>query len=69
MMKKPLTPEETTDVSLATKGESYHHRRWPEEVVRAFAAAQVITAREPQGRADTRPRLFRRVLSFATPSA
>ena len=65
-MLKPLTTEEMVQVSLATRGECYAHRRWPEEVVRAFAAAEVITAREAQeGRAPHSPRLFRRMLSFA----
>ena len=65
-MLKPLTPEEVVQVSLATRGECYAHRRWPEEVVRAFAVAEVVTAKEAQeGRAAHRPRLFRRVLSFA----
>ena len=68
-MSKPLTSEEVIQVSLATRGECYAHRRWPEEVVRAFAAAEVVTARETQeGRPAPRPRLFRRVLSFATSS-
>jgi hypothetical protein len=69
-MLKPLTPDEVVQVSLATRREGYAHRRWPEEVVRAFAAAEVVTAGEAQeGRADRRARLFRRVLSFAHPSA
>ena len=68
-MQKPLTPDEVTRVSLATRRECHSHRHWPEEVVRAFAAARVITNKEAQeGRADHRPRLFRRVLSFATSS-
>jgi len=59
MVKKKLTPEEMVAVSLATKGESYGHRRWPEEAVRAFASAPVVTLRGPQRqRADgTRPAL------------
>ena len=65
-MLKTLTPEEVVQVSLATKGECYAHRRWPEEVVRAFAVAEVVTAKEAQeGRPAPRPRLYRRVLSFA----
>ncbi len=55
MVKNQLTPEEITAVSLATKGESYDHRRWPEEVVRAFASAPVITARQPHARPSGRP--------------
>lgn len=38
---KPLTPEEALLVELATRGESYAHRRWPAEVITAFAAAEV----------------------------
>ena len=69
-MPKPLTSDEVTRVSLVTRRECYAHRHWPEEVVRAFAAARVITNREAQeGRADHRPRLFRRVLSLAPFSA
>ena len=55
-MTKPLKPEEFADVLLVTKGESYNHRRWPEEVVRAFASAQVITAKVPHCRAADRER-------------
>ena len=55
-MRTPLTPEEVADVLLATKGERYGHRRWPEEVVRAFASAQVITAKVPQPQAAGRAR-------------
>ena len=50
MLKKQLTPEEMNTLSLATKGESYDHRRWPVEVVRAFASAPIITARQPRTR-------------------
>ena len=50
MLKRQLTPEEVNAVALATKGESYDHRRWPEEVVRAFATAPVVTARQPHAR-------------------
>ena len=49
-MLKPLTTEEMVQVSLATRGECYAHRRWPEEVVRAFATAPVITSRQPHAR-------------------
>ena len=69
-MSKPLTPDEVTRVSLATRRECNSHRYWPEEVVRAFASAQVITNREAHGGgAAHRPRLFRRVLSLAPFSA
>lgn len=68
-MLKPLTSEEVVRVSLVTRGECYAHRRWPVEVVKAFASAEVITTREPQNRAATRTRLIRRVLSFADSSA
>jgi hypothetical protein len=69
-MLKPLTPEEVVQVSLATRGEGYAHRRWPEEVVKAFASAEVITAQQTQqGGAARRPRLFRRVLSLGHFSA
>ena len=53
-MLKPLTPEEVVQVSLATRGECYAHRRWPEEVVRAFAAAQVIIIHRRQIVVDNR---------------
>ena len=48
MVCNRLTPEDVTAVDLVTKGESYAHRRWPEEVVRAFASAEVVTAKGPQ---------------------
>ena len=44
---RPLTPEEVTDVSIATLRESRHHRRWPKDVVEKFLSASVI--REPAG--------------------
>ena len=44
---RPLTPEEVTDVSIATLRESRHHRRWPKEVVEKFLSASVI--RKPAG--------------------
>ena len=61
MLKKQITPEEMNALSLATKGESYDHRRWPAEVVRAFASAPVITARQPRARSIGRrhPSTFR----------
>lgn len=55
MVKKQLTPEEINAVSLATRGEHYDHRRWPEEVVRAFASAPVVTASQPHARLIGRP--------------
>jgi len=57
MLKRQLTPEEVIAVSLATKGESYDHRRWPEDVVRAFASAQVITEKVSQRQAAGHTRL------------
>ena len=69
-MLKPLTSDEVTRVSLATRRECHSHRRWPEDVVRAFASAEVITNREAQeGRPTSRPCLFRRMLSLAPFSA
>ena len=50
-MTKPLKTEEMADVLLVTKGERYNHRRWPEEVIRTFASAHVITAKVPHCRA------------------
>ena len=43
-----LTPEEVAAVALATKGESYAHRHWPEEVVRAFINADLVRAGDGQ---------------------
>ena len=63
-MLKPLTHEDLVRVTLATRGECYAHRRWPGEVVKAFASARVIAAGEPPSR-DAPARLFRRVLSLA----
>ena len=44
MELRRLTPEEISAVDLATKGESYSHRRWPEEVVRAVINADLVRA-------------------------
>jgi hypothetical protein len=41
---KRLTPEEVSAVDLATKGESYAHRHWPTEVVRAVIDADLVKA-------------------------
>ena len=56
MARGRLTPEEVTAVNLATRGESYAHRRWPEDVVRAFASAPVVTADGPRRLAADRTR-------------
>lgn len=40
----PLTEEQYLQVHLATKRESYTHRRWPADVVLAMARAAVIPA-------------------------
>ena len=53
-MPKPLTGEDAVKVSIATKGERYAHRRWPDDVVIRFAAAEVVTAAEV--RDPSRPR-------------
>ena len=55
MAHRQLTPEEASAVALATKGESYSHRHWPEVVVRAFASAPVVRATGPQARPVSRP--------------
>ena len=57
MAQKRLTPEEVSAVNLVTKVESYSHRHWPEDVVRAFATAPVVTAgvRQRQAADRTRP--------------
>ena len=44
MAQKRLTPDEVSAVALATKGESYAHRHWPEEVVRAVINASMKQA-------------------------
>ncbi len=49
MARKRLTPEEVSAVNLVTKGESYSHRHWPPEVVRAVINADLVKA------ADGRP--------------
>ena len=48
MPRKRLTPEEVTAVTLATKGESYSHRHWPEEVVRTIVKADLVKASDGQ---------------------
>ena len=55
-MKELLMPEEVSGVLPVTKGERYDHRRWPEEVIRAFASAQVITEKVSQRQAADRAR-------------
>jgi hypothetical protein len=44
MAQKRLTPEEVSAVNLVTKGESYSHRHWPEEVVKAVINADLVEA-------------------------
>jgi hypothetical protein len=44
MASRQLTPEEDTAVNLFTKGESYSHRHWPPEVVRAVIKADLVKA-------------------------
>ena len=49
---RTLTAEEYQSVQLATRGESYAHRRWPQEVVRAVAAADVVITGEARRAAN-----------------
>jgi hypothetical protein len=42
-----VSEDEYLRVYLATKRESYSHRRWPPDVVRAIIGAQIITAEAP----------------------
>jgi hypothetical protein len=63
MARRQLTPEEDSAVNLVTKGESYSHRHWPEEVIRAVIAAHIVKAgdvrpAEPR-RAATRVKALR----------
>lgn len=44
-MRQPLTSEEAAVVALATVREGCAHRRWPPEVVLAFARVEVIAGR------------------------
>ncbi len=53
-MPPPLTDEDYTRVQLATKRESFSHRSWGYEVIKAFAGADVITRRVAQR--DPKPR-------------
>ena len=48
MGSRRLTPEEVLAVNLATKGESYSHRHWPEEVVKAVINADPVEAGDTQ---------------------
>ena len=43
-MSYRMTAEEYRSVELATKHESYAHRHWPQEVLRAIAGAEVTAA-------------------------
>lgn len=52
-MLRKLTADEYLRVQLATRGESYAHRRWPLDVVRAVAAAALVKAGEAH-RVETR---------------
>ena len=45
-MQKELTREDYMRLELVTKGESFRHRRWPPEVVRALAGVEAATATE-----------------------
>lgn len=44
-MRQPLTSEEAAVVALATVREGCAHRRWPPQVVLAFARAEVFRVR------------------------
>ena len=44
MARSRLTPAEVSAVDLVTKGESYAHRHWSEEVVRAVINADLVEA-------------------------
>ena len=66
MASKRLTPAEVSAVDLATKGESYSHRRWPEDVLWAVINAELVRAGDIQPgeprRAANRVRAVRRRL-------
>lgn len=65
---KPLTTEEVTRVELRTAREGSSHRRWPPDVIRTFAAVDIIRMRaEPGSRSGARPlhATFRSFLSRA----
>ncbi len=65
MMSYRMTAEEYLRVELATKRESYSHRRWPEEVVRAIAGAEVISGPgEPRCAAHAVPSRRLRAIRF-----
>ena len=59
MLKQPAG-DDAVRITPATKGESYAHRRWPHDVVRAFAAAELATA-ERAGHDPWAHRVGRRV--------
>ena len=50
MMSYQMTAEEYMRVQLATKHESYTHRHWPQEVVRAIAGAELNPVAQPPRR-------------------
>jgi hypothetical protein len=58
MARRRLTPEEVSAVNLVTKGESYAHRHWPTEFVRAVINADLVTAGDTQP-AEPRRATFR----------
>ena len=53
-MRHGLEAEDVTAVALHTVREGSSHRRWPPEVVAAFARAEVIRGRAEPGRAARR---------------
>ena len=64
-MRRELTPEEIVAVNLATKGERFSHRRWPQDVIAAFAAAGVGDAGESRRRPLLGTNRLTRRLPFA----
>ncbi len=71
-MLNPITSQEMLNVQLATKGERFSHRHWPEDVIKAFAIVDVSCETGLQ-RIDVRRWMsISRLLSFfslSSPSA
>ena len=62
-VRRELTADDVASVALNTLREGFTHRRWPPEVVLAFARAEVVRERAEPGRAPRRLRLSEALMS------
>ncbi len=59
-----ITTEEMLNVQLATKGERFSHRCWPQDVIKAVVITEVSASTELQRIDTNRRRSISRLLSF-----